>query len=132
MGYHLTWRVSILCMCVISGARVTYLFAFHYYGVDAMRWGLKEINQDKGKYDRSMNICKGPTSLEEACNPAAMSSAESDNNISEWKNGIVTETDDSDDGSVKPSPPSGMWGLMQMLFIFGVGCIYWWFGLWFF
>ena len=69
-------------------------------------------------FGKFMNICKGPTSLEEACNPAAMSSAESDNNISEWKNGIVTETDDSDDGSVKPSPPSGMWGLMQKLFIF--------------
>ena len=37
-----------------------------------------------------------------------MSSVVSDNSGSEFKNDIVTETDDSDDGSVKPSSPSGM------------------------
>ena len=71
-----------------------------------------------------MNSCKLPTSLEEEWNPAAVSSVVSDNADSECNNDIVTETDDSDDGSVKPYSPSGIQGLMQMLFIFGVEYIY--------
>ena len=35
-------------------------------------------------------------------------SVASDNSGSEYNNKIVTETEDSDDGSVKPSSPSGM------------------------
>ena len=58
-----------------------------------------------------------------------MSSVASDNSGSEFNNDIVTETDDSDDVSVKPFPPSGMWGLMGQLFPFGIEYIYEWCGL---
>ena len=34
----------IICMCVIPGGRVTCLFYYHYYGVDAMGGGLEWIN----------------------------------------------------------------------------------------
>ena len=93
--------------CVLS-FRVTYLFAFRCSGVDAMGGGLKGINREKRKDDTSLNICKGPPSLEEAWKPAAVSSVASDNYGSKCNNEIVTETDESDDGSVKPSSPSGM------------------------
>ena len=53
-----------------------------------------------------------------------MSSVASDNAGSECNNNIVTETEYSNDRSVKPSSPSGMRGLMRMLFISGVECIY--------
>ena len=53
-----------------------------------------------------------------------MSNVASDNPGSERNDNIVTETDESNDGSVKPSSPSDMLGLMQMLFIFGVEYIY--------
>ena len=44
----------------------------------------------------------------------------SDNSVSECNNSIVIDTDEYDDGIVKPYPPSGMWYLMQKLFIFGI------------
>ena len=93
--------------CVLS-FRVTCLFAFDCSCVDAMCGGLKGINHDKRKYDTSLNSCKGPPLLEEAWKPAAVSSVVSDNADIECKNEIVTDTDDSNDGSVKLSPPSGM------------------------
>ena len=43
--------------CVLS-FRVTCLFVFHYSGIDAMGRGLKGINHDKRKDDRSLNSCK--------------------------------------------------------------------------
>ena len=60
------------------------------------------------KNDTSLNSCRVPTSLEEVWNLDAVSSVASDNSGSEFNNDIVTETDDSDDVSVKPFPPSGM------------------------
>ena len=97
-----------------------------------MGGGLKGIYHDKINFDTSMNSCKGPPSLEEAWNPDAVISVVSYNYGSECNKDIVKYMDDSDDGNVKPSSPSGMWGLMQMLFIFGVEYIYWWGGLWLF
>ena len=46
--------------------------------------------------------------MEKAYNPYSLSSVLSDNSSSEYNNKIVIETDEFDDGSVKPSPPSGM------------------------
>ena len=71
-----------------------------------------------------MNICKGPPSLENAWKPEAVSSVASDNASSEYNNDILIETEESNDGSVKPSSHLGMWGMMQMLFIFGVDYMY--------
>ena len=93
--------------CVLS-FRVTYLFDFNCSGVDAMGGGLKGINNGKIKYDKCMNTSKGPTSLEEAWKPIAVISMSSDNSVSEFNNDIVTEKDNSYDGSVKESSPSGM------------------------
>ena len=62
--------------------------------------------------------------MEEAWKTDVVISVASDNAGSECKNDIVTEMEESDDGSVKPSPPSGMCGLMHMLFIFGIKYIY--------
>ena len=67
-----------------------------------------------------LNSCKVPPSLEEAWKPDAVRSVASDNSGIECNNKIVTETEESNDGSVKPYSPSGIQGLMQMLFIFGV------------
>ena len=53
-----------------------------------------------------------------------MRSVASDNVVTEYNNEIVVDMDESNDGSVKPSSPSGMWGLMQNVFIFGVEDIY--------
>ena len=89
-----------------------------------MRGSLKGIDHEKIKYYTSLNSRKGPTSLEEAFNPAVWSIGESDNSGSECNNEIVIEIDESNDGSIKPSSPSGMGALMQMLFIFGVEYIY--------
>ena len=61
-----------------------------------------------------------------------MSSVSSDNSSSECRNDILTETDVSNEGNVKPSSPSGMWVLMKILFILGVEYIYWWCGFWLF
>ena len=47
-----------------------------------------------------------------------MSSLASDNTGSEFNNNIVTETEESDYGTVKPSSPSGMLVLMQIMMIF--------------
>ena len=77
-----------------------------------MGGGLKGTNHDKRKYDTRMNICKGPNSLEEAWKPTTVSRVESDNDVSEFNNEILTETDEHDDGSVKPSSPSGKRVLM--------------------
>ena len=110
--------------CVLS-FRVDYLFSFHCSGVDAMGGGLKGVDHDKRKYDKSLNSCKVPPSLEKAWNPDAVSSVTSDNSCSEWNNEIGIDMDESYGGSVKPSSPSGVWGLIQMLFIFGVEYIYW-------
>ena len=73
-----------------------------------MSGGLKVINSDKTKYDTSMNIYKFPPSLEESWNPAAVRRVASDNSGSECNNEILTENDESDDGIIKPSSPSGM------------------------
>ena len=118
------------CSSTVLSIRVTCLFDFHCSGVDDMVGGLKGINHKKWKYDTSLNICKGHPSLEEARKTDVVISAESDNFDSECNNEIVTETNDSDYGSLKPSSPSGTWGLMRILFIFGVEYIYWWCGLW--
>ena len=50
--------------CVLS-FRVNYLFAFNCSGVDTTGGGFKVINNDKRKYDTSLNICKVPPSLDE-------------------------------------------------------------------
>ena len=42
----------------------------------------KGINQDNRKKDTSLTKCKGPPSLEEARNTAAVSSEEIDNSVS--------------------------------------------------
>ena len=55
-----------------------------------------------------LNRCKFPPSLEEAWEPAAVISVTSDNSYIECNNKIVTEIEESDDGSVKPYSPSGM------------------------
>ena len=54
----------------------------------------------------------------------------SDNSGSECNNEIVKEIDESYDGSLKLSSPSGMWGLMQKLFNFDVKYIYLWCWSW--
>ena len=55
-----------------------------------------------------LNRCKFPPSLEEAWEPTAVSSVTSDNSGNECNNKIVTEIEEYDYGSVKPSSPSGM------------------------
>ena len=87
---------------------VTYLFYFHCLGVDYMGGGLKGIKHGKIKYDTSINSYKCPPSLEEAWKPDVVISVASDNYGSEFNSYIVTETDDSNDGSMRPSSPSGM------------------------
>ena len=99
--------VNFIVYCVLS-LRVTCLFNFHYAGVEDMVGGLKGNNQDKRKDDKSMNICKGPQLWDEAWKPSTVSSVASDDDGSKCINEIVTETDESDDGSVKSVPPSGM------------------------
>ena len=69
---------------------------------------LKGINHDRRKFDTSLNICKGPPSLGESLNTAIVSSVASDNYGSEFNNDIVTDTDESDDGNLKPFSPSGI------------------------
>ena len=80
----------------------------HCSGVEAMKGGLKGINHDKRKNYTGLNNCKVAPSLEEAWNPDAVSSVSSDNPGSECNNDIVTETDESNDVSVKPSTLSCM------------------------
>ena len=63
--------------------------------MDAMCGGLKGINKDNRKYDTSLNSFKGHPSLEESCNPDSLISLVGDNAVSEFKNEIVTETDES-------------------------------------
>ena len=48
-----------------------------------MGGGLKGINQDKRRYDTSMNIYKVPPSSEGEWNPASVRSVSSDNSGSE-------------------------------------------------
>ena len=55
-----------------------------------------------------LNICESPPSFEEAWKPAAVIIVASDNSVIGCNNGIVTETEESNDGSVKPYSPSGM------------------------
>ena len=93
--------------CVLS-FRVNCLFAFNCSGVDDMGGYLKGINQETIQNGTNMNSFKGPSSLEEARKLAAVISAASDNSGSECNNEIVTETDEYNEGSVKPSPPSAM------------------------
>ena len=62
--------------------------------------------------------------MEEARNTDVVRSVASDNTGSEFNKEIVTEMEESDNGTVKPSSPSGMWALMKMLFIFGVEYIF--------
>ena len=77
-------------MYFVLSVRVTYLFAFHCYGVYAIGGGLEDINHDKRKYDTSMNKCKGPHSFEEAWKPSTVSSVASYNTVSEFNSDIVT------------------------------------------
>ena len=55
-----------------------------------------------------MNSCKFPPSLEEAWKPNSVISVARDNVGSECNNEIVTETEESDDGSAKPPPHTCM------------------------
>ena len=55
-----------------------------------------------------LNLRKGPLSLEEVWKTAAVNSVTSYNYGRECKNEIVTETEDSNNRSVKPSSHSGM------------------------
>ena len=71
-----------------------------------------------------LDICKGPTSLGQAWKLAKVISVANDNYGSECNDEILTDTEYFDDGSVKPSSPSDMGGLMLILFIFGVEYIY--------
>ena len=70
--------------------------------------GLEGRNQDKIKYVTSLNTYKEPPSLEEVGNKDSASNVVSDNTGSECNNDIVTYTEESDDGIVKPSSPSVM------------------------
>ena len=70
--------------------------------------GLEKINQDRRRYETSLNICKAPTSLGEAWNLSAVIIVASDNYVSECNNDIVIEADECNDGSVKPSSPPDM------------------------
>ena len=54
------------------------------------------------------NRCKGPLLLDQAREPSAVSSLDSDNYGSECNNKVVTETEEANDGSAKTSSPSGM------------------------
>ena len=98
--------VNFNVRCVLA-FRVTCLFSFRCSGVDAGVC-LKQIHHGNIKYDKTLDICKFPPSLEEAWELAAVSSLTSDNVGSECKNEIVTDMDESDDGGVKPSSPSVM------------------------
>ena len=55
-----------------------------------------------------MNSSKLTLSLEETWNNSSFSSVASDNAGSECNNKFFAETDGFDNGSVKPSSPSGM------------------------
>ena len=55
-----------------------------------------------------LNIYKVNPLVEEARNLDVVISVPSDNYFSECNNNIVTETEESNDGSLKPSPPSDM------------------------
>ena len=66
---------------------------------------MEEINQEKRKDDTSLNSCKGCTSLKEERKTSAVRIVEGDDSGSEGNNEMVTDTDESDDGSVKSSPP---------------------------
>ena len=93
--------------CVLS-LRVTCLFSFRCSDVDAVGVCLKDIHRGNIKDDTTLDICKFLPPLEKAWNLAAVSSLTSDNVGSECNNEIVTDMDDSDDGSLKPSSPSVM------------------------
>ena len=69
---------------------------------------MEGINQDMRKYDKSLSICKALPSLEEDWNPSNIISVASDIYGSECNSDIVTETDEYNDGSMKPFPPSDM------------------------
>ena len=101
--------IALTSMCIVFYhlELLVYLF-FHYSGIDAMGRGLKGINHDRRKFYTSLNRCKGPPSLGESLNTATVISVASDNYGSEFNNDIVTETEESDDGSAKLSSPSGM------------------------
>ena len=64
--------------------------------------GLEKINQDKRKYDTSMNTCKYPHSLEQAGNHTAAITVVSANSVSGCNNYIMTQTEESKNGSDKP------------------------------
>ena len=61
-----------------------------------------------------LNSCKGSPLLEGSWKPAAVRSVASDNSVNEYNKDIVTEMEESNYGSVEPSSPSGMWGLMRI------------------
>ena len=71
---------------------------------------LEGINQDKRKYDTSLNSREGPLSLEDSWKPASVSIVMSDNPGSECNNNIVEYTYEFNGGSLKPSPTSVMQG----------------------
>ena len=62
--------------------------------------------------------------MEEAWKPDAVISVAGDNSDFEFKNYIVTDIYESDDGIVRPYSPSVFKGLTRKLFIFGVEYIF--------
>ena len=106
----MTCTVFILSMYAIPSGHDTCLFYLHYSGTDAMGGSLERINQDKIKYDTSLNSCRPPPSLEESRDPDSMSIVASENLGIEWNNDIMVETAESDDGIMKPSSSSRMRG----------------------
>ena len=76
-------------MCVIPDGRATCLLYFHCCGLYYMGGVLEGINQDKRKYDTSLNSREGPLSLEDSWKPASVSIVMSDNPGSECNNNIV-------------------------------------------
>ena len=93
--------------CVLSLVDVLLIF-LNDSSTDAMGGVLEGINQDNSKYDTSLNTCKSSPSLEEVGNISDASGLESGNSRNECKHNITIETEDSNDGNVKPSSPSDM------------------------
>ena len=82
-------------------------------------WRFERDNSLQEKYNTSMNISKGPPSLEDAQKPDSLISMASKNTGSEYNNKIVTETDEFNDRSVKPYSHSDILYILRILFIFG-------------
>ena len=68
----------------------------------------EEVKMNNPEPAPHLNSCTCSPSLKEAWKPASVSSAVIDNCGSERNSEIVKETEDSNDGSVKPYSPSGV------------------------